>query len=194
MAGQPAFFLDRDGVINEEVNYLGSPDRLRLIDGAAAAIRRINQLEIPVVVVTNQAGVARGYFSELDVAKVHAHLDFLLAELGAKVDLYRYCPHYHESELEEYRRSCSCRKPQPGMLLDAADLLGLDPTRSVMVGDRPSDLEAGAAAGCRTILVRTGYGVNHMHEVDRSSPAFLGLANDLTEAVEVGLAWMQASR
>jgi D-glycero-D-manno-heptose 1,7-bisphosphate phosphatase len=191
MNGRPAFFLDRDGVINEEVSYLGKPEQLRLIEGAAKAVRRLNLLNLPVVVVTNQAGVARGYFTEEDVVKVHAHLDHLLAQAGARIDLYRYCPHFEESTIEQYRMKCLCRKPQPGMLLEAAEQLGLDPRQSVLVGDRRSDLEAGRAAGCQTILVRTGYGSNHVDEITQSDLAQLGTAAHLAEAVEIGLRWMK---
>jgi D-glycero-D-manno-heptose 1,7-bisphosphate phosphatase len=157
-SGRPAVFLDRDGVIVDEVQYLSSPDQLVLIPRAADAIARLNQHGIPVVVVTNQAGVARGYFPEERLTAIHRRLDELLAAGGARIDRYEYCPHHPTEGLPPYRVDCACRKPRPGMLLRAATALGLDLSRSVMIGDKLSDLQAGIAAGCRVILVRTGYG------------------------------------
>ena len=152
-------FLDRDGVIIDEVNYLARVDQVRVIPGAAAAIRRLNDAGIPVVVVTNQAGVARGYFPESQVAVIHDHLSKVLAaEAGAKIDHYDHSPFHPTEGVGGYKRDTDCRKPNPGMLVRSATKLGLDLPRSWMVGDKLSDLQAGAAAGCRTILVRTGYG------------------------------------
>lgn len=157
--GRPAVFLDRDGVLIDEVNYLARVDQVRVTPGAAAAVRRLNDAGITVVVVTNQAGVARGYFPESQVAVIHEHLSHLLAaDAGARIDHYDYSPYHPTEGLGEYKRETDCRKPNPGMLLRSADNLCLDLSRSWMVGDKLSDLQAGAAAGCRTILVRTGYG------------------------------------
>ncbi len=164
---KPAVFLDRDGVIIDEVNYLARVEQVRVIPGAAAAIRRLNAAGIPVVVVTNQAGVARGYFPESQVAVVHDHLSKVLAdEAGARIDHYDYSPFHPTEGVGEYKRDTDCRKPNPGMLLRSAAKLGLDLGGSWMVGDKLSDLQAGAAAGCRTILVRTGYGAG----IDRTAP------------------------
>jgi D-glycero-D-manno-heptose 1,7-bisphosphate phosphatase len=154
----PALFLDRDGVIIEEVEYLSNPSEVRLIPGSAQAIARLNQRGIPVVVVTNQAGVGRGYFPEARVAEVHRHLDRLLAAEGATIDRYYYCPHHPTAAVGPHRVNCPCRKPQPGMLLRAAAELHLNLKHSTIVGDKRSDLEAGLQAGCHAILVRTGYG------------------------------------
>src|SRR6266851_9710002 len=120
MEKKPAVFLDRDGVLIEEVNYLTEVGQVRLIPGAAEAVAELNRAGVPVVVVTNQAGVARGYFPEERVAEVHVYLDELLAERGARVDRYYYCPHHPDAAVERYRVECECRKPKPGMLRRAA--------------------------------------------------------------------------
>jgi D-glycero-D-manno-heptose 1,7-bisphosphate phosphatase len=164
---RPAVFLDRDGVLIAEAVYLSDPDRVQLVPGAATAVRRLNDAGFPVVVVTNQSGVARGYFPEGRVGEVHARIAELLhAEGGGRIDHFDYSPFHPTEGVGDYRRDTDCRKPKPGMLLRSAAALGLDLERSWMVGDRRSDLEAGAAAGCRTILVRTGYGV----ECDVTAP------------------------
>jgi D-glycero-D-manno-heptose 1,7-bisphosphate phosphatase len=184
MEKRPAFFLDRDGVIIEEVCYLSEPSQVRLLAGSAAAIARLNRLEIPVVVVTNQAGVAHGYFPESRVAEVHRRLDELLAAEGAFVDRYYYCPHHPSASHDRYRAACQCRKPRPGMLLAAAKQLGLDLKRSYLVGDKPSDIEAGVRAGCSAILVRTGYGSSVLESFDGVAPQGALVAADLAEAVK----------
>lgn len=155
---QPAVFLDRDGVVIEDSHYLGKPEQVRLVPGAAEAIASLNRSGWPVVVVSNQSGVARGMFAEADVHRVHAHLAELLCGYGAKIDAFHFCPHHPEAELAAFRIECACRKPKPGMLVRAAAEMRLDLKRSWMIGDRVTDLQAGAAVGCRTVLVRTGYG------------------------------------
>lgn len=155
-----AVFLDRDGTLIEEVNYLSSPEQVTLIPGAADAVRRLNALGVLVVIVTNQAGVARGYFPESRVAEVHAHLASLLAEQGARVDAFYFCPHHPTEGVGAYRVACGCRKPRPGMLLAAARDLDIDLSRSWMIGDKVCDADAGRAAGCRALLVRTGHGAH----------------------------------
>ena len=161
-----AVFLDRDGTIIEEVNYLSSPEQVCLIPGAADAVRRLNDAGVLVVVVTNQAGVARGYFPESRVGEVHAHLSTLLAAHGARIDAYYHCPHHPTEGVGEYRVACDCRKPKPGLLLTAARELDIDLSGSWMIGDKLCDAEAGATAGCRTLLVRTGHGRDLPVEVD----------------------------
>lgn len=151
-------FLDRDGVINEEVDLLHHVDQLRLIPGAASAIAQFNQMGLPVAVVTNQPVVARGLCTEDDIQAIHEALRKLLAAEGAHVDVIEFCPHHENANLPEYRTVCECRKPRPGMLLRAAARLGVDPSKGIIIGDRTGDIRAGQAAGCKTILVRTGYG------------------------------------
>jgi D-glycero-D-manno-heptose 1,7-bisphosphate phosphatase len=182
-----AVFLDRDGTVIDEVDYLSSPDEVRLIPGAADAIARLNALNMPIVIVTNQAGVARGYFPESRVAEVHARLDRLLAGRSAHVDGYYVCPHHPREGAPPYRRDCDCRKPRPGLLLRAAADLGLDLASSCLIGDKLSDLEAGASAGCHTILVRTGYGARHEREAVARNPRLLAVTDSLSGAVDTWL-------
>jgi D-glycero-D-manno-heptose 1,7-bisphosphate phosphatase len=153
-----AVFLDRDGTINEEVGYLDRLDKLRLIPGAAEAIRLINESGMKAVVVTNQSGVARGIFDEAFVDQVHRRLRAMLGEEGAALDGFYSCPHHPTEGRGGYLRSCNCRKPAPGLLLRAADELFLDPERSYVIGDTLKDIEAATRIGARGILVRTGYG------------------------------------
>jgi D-glycero-D-manno-heptose 1,7-bisphosphate phosphatase len=177
-------FLDRDGTINEEVNYLSHPEQLRLIDDAAEAIRLLNNAGFKVVVVTNQAGVARGYFSESTVDEIHQALKKNLREKEAQIDAIYYCPHHPVAGVGVYKIDCNCRKPKPGLLETAANELNLDLRQSFVVGDKISDLEAGKAVGCQNILVRTGYGRESEKEVSgyHWQPDFV--ADNLLEAAE----------
>ncbi len=151
-----AAFLDRDGTINVEVDYLSSPEALELLPGAARAIRRLNEGGWLVVVVTNQSGIARGKLDEAQLTAIHAELDAKLQQEGARVDAYYHCPHHPEHGPPPYRQECECRKPRPGMLLRAAREHDLELESSWMIGDSLRDLEAGRAAGTRCILVATG--------------------------------------
>lgn len=155
---KPAIFLDRDGTLNEEVDYLSDPDQLVLIPGAAAAVARLNALGIPVIVVTNQSGIGRGRFTWSDFDAVMARMDQLLAAEGAKVDGVYTAPHHEKGQGAYAVADHPDRKPNPGMLQRGAEDHGLDLTRSWMIGDKAIDLEAGRRAGCRVALVRTGYG------------------------------------
>lgn len=157
-------FLDRDGVINVEVEYLHDPAQLVLIDGVADTIAALAQTGAAVVVVTNQAGIGRGKYTERELAAVTAHLDGLLAKVGAKLDGTYFCPHHPDAGVGDYKRVCRCRKPAPGMLEQAAAELGLDLARSLLVGDKATDLAAGRAVGATTVLVRTGYGAREEAE------------------------------
>ncbi len=181
-----AVFLDRDGTIIEDADYLVHPEQTRLIPGAAAALRRLNDLRIPVVIVTNQSAVARGLASETDLAAVNQRLRDLLAAAGAHIDGVYYCPHHPDIGEPPYRRACDCRKPLPGLLQRAARELGLDLPASAMIGDNLRDLEAGAAAGCAMLmLVRTGHGVIDEAKAKAarfSAPAVI--CQDLAAAVE----------
>ena len=156
--GRPAVFLDRDGTINEQMGYVNHLSRFQLLPGVARAIRSLNEAGLPVVVVTNQSGLARGYFPESLLEAVHAELHRLLAREGAHLDGLYICPHHPEAREERFRLDCDCRKPRTGLLERAAAELGLDLGRSYMVGDRWSDLRCGAAVGATTVLVLTGYG------------------------------------
>jgi len=155
---RPAVFLDRDGTLLVERSYLRSVREMRLVRRGAEAVRRLNKAGLAVVVATNQSGIARGLLREDDLQAMHRELGRRLARGGARLDGIYYCPHHPEAPLPQYRRRCSCRKPSPGMLRRAARDLGLDLGRSYAIGDSLRDLEAGRRAGCRTVLVRTGYG------------------------------------
>lgn len=161
---RPAIFLDRDGTVTEEVGYVNHVGRLRLLPRSAEAIRRINASGFLAVLVTNQAGVARGYFREELVHEVHRRLTGLLAEQGAHLDGIYYCPHHPVAGQPPYRQDCSCRKPKPGMVEAACRDLGIDPSRSYMVGDKHSDILFAHRLGMPGSLVRTGYGLGELEQ------------------------------
>ncbi|KAF0215604.1 MAG: D-glycero-D-manno-heptose 1 7-bisphosphate [Geobacteraceae bacterium] len=140
-----AVFLDRDGTVNVEKEYLYLPEDFEFIPGAPQAIRLLKDAGFCVIVVTNQSGVARGYYDEAAVSSLHRHMDAELAKFGAKVDAYYFCPHHPQHGIGEYRKECDCRKPLPGMLLQAAAEFAVDLTRSYIIGDKPADVEAGLA-------------------------------------------------
>jgi len=185
VAPRPAVFLDRDGTLTEEVGYVNHPKRLRLQPRSAEAVRRLNNAGIAVVVVTNQAGIARGYFSEDVLAAVHAALVSQLKDEGAYLDGIYACTHHPTAGEPPYRTVCNCRKPRPGLLLRAAVELGLDLSRSTLVGDRASDVVAGRAAGTRSVLVLTGYGLGEWEYQRDSFPVKPDhVAEDLLDAVD----------
>jgi D-glycero-D-manno-heptose 1,7-bisphosphate phosphatase len=190
MDKRAAIFLDRDGVIIEERGYISKPEQLCLLPGAAEVIALLNRAGWPVVIVTNQSGIARGLLTPSALERIHDRLQHLLGCYGARVDGIYVCPHHPEAEIDSYRQQCFCRKPQPGLLLQAAEELHIDLSQSWMIGDRVSDLQAGAAAGCRTVLVRTGYGSQvDTIALDRSALRLELIAADLTDAVgKLGLA------
>jgi len=146
-APRPAAFLDRDGVLNLDTGYVHRPDQFTWTPGAKAAVRLLNERGFHVFVLTNQAGVARGYYSEADVNALHDWIARELERDGARVDAFEYCPHHPDGVVEAYRRRCPRRKPGPGMLLDCMARWPVDRTGSLMIGDQPSDLQAAAAAG-----------------------------------------------
>lgn len=181
--GRPAVFLDRDGTIVREVEYLRSPQELRLLPRAGQAMRRLNEAGFAVIVVTNQSGIARGLLTEDDLEEIHTVLRRRLARRGVRVDAIYWCPHHPEASRPEYRRRCRCRKPSPGMLLRAGRELDLDLSQSYVVGDSERDVEAGRRAGCRTVLVRTGYGAEAEARLGAGLLAD-HVADDLSGAVE----------
>ena len=152
----PAVFLDRDGTLSEPYHYPSRPEHLRLYAGLGAPLATLQRAGFRLVVITNQSGVARGYFSEADLARMHAHLRTALAAQGATLDAIYHCPHHPAGVIPELAMRCDCRKPAPGLPLRAARELQLDLARSWFVGDILDDIEAGARAGCRTVLVDQG--------------------------------------
>jgi len=156
--GRPAVFIDRDGCLIEEAGYINHPSRVRMLPRSPAAVARLNRAGIAAVMATNQAGIARDYFSRETLEAVNAEVERQLADLGASLDALYVCTHHPTAGQPPLRLACECRKPRPGLLLRAAADMGLDLSRSVMVGDKPSDVAAGQAAGVATVLVLTGYG------------------------------------
>ena len=179
-----AIFLDRDGTICEEVGYLDRPERLVLIDGAATAIQRANGAGLWTVVVTNQAGVAHGHLDEPLLWEIHDRLRELLDDGGARLDGIYYCPHHPEAAVERYRRSCTCRKPEPGMLHRARDEMGIDLASSYIVGDRYRDIATGRAVGATGLLVRTGHAGKEVEYSSGGGTDPTHVEDDLTRAVD----------
>ena len=171
-------FLDRDGTIAEEVGYLNHPDRFRMFPFAGPAIRRLREAGLAVIVVTNQSGVARGYFPESLVRTVNERMQRELSSVAAQLDGVYYCPHGSAD-------GCDCRKPKTGMIARAAREHHLDVTRSYMVGDRYGDMELAFRAGCKAVFVRTGYGLGeetwHAQNWPRQPDA---LVDDLQRAAD----------
>jgi D-glycero-D-manno-heptose 1,7-bisphosphate phosphatase len=156
-----AVFLDRDGVINVERAYVHQVADFAFIAGSVPALVRLRAAGWKLVVVTNQSGIARGYYSEAQYQALTAHMQQQLAQAGAPLDAVLHCPHLPDAEVPAYRRACNCRKPAPGMVLQAAHALSIDLARSVLVGDKLSDIQAGRAAGVgRCLLVRSGHALS----------------------------------
>lgn len=144
---RPAVFLDRDGVLNVDTGYLHRSADLQWVEGAREAVRLCNERGRLVFVVTNQAGIARGYYDEAHVHELHRWMAERLAEAGARIDAFEYCPHHPEGAREEYRGPCACRKPEAGMIRSLMERFPVDPARSFMIGDRETDVAAAKAAG-----------------------------------------------
>ena len=153
----PAIFLDRDGTLNVDHGYVHEIDNFQFIDGVIEAMRELKNMGFALVLVTNQSGIARGMFTEDQFMQLTEWMDWSLADRDVDLDGIYYCPHHPEGSVAEYRQECDCRKPQPGMLLSAQKELHIDMAASYIVGDKPDDMQAGAAAGVGTkVLVRTG--------------------------------------
>ena len=156
--GHRAVFMDRDGTINEEVGYVNHFDRFVLLPRVGEAIRMLNRHGFKTVVITNQSGVARGYFPESLIRRVHQRMQDLLKREGAYLDGIYYCPHHPDVGSPPYRQKCRCRKPETGLVDEASRVLDLDCSKSYMIGDRGKDIEFGHRIGAKRILVLTGYG------------------------------------
>ena len=187
MAKKKAVFLDRDGTVNVEVQYLSEVAGFRFIAGVPEALRRLKEAGFLLVVVTNQSGIGRGYYDEQALEAIHAHMHTELADRGAAIDACYFCPHHPEHALGDYRRECGCRKPLPGMLQQAALDLDIDLAASFMVGDKLADVQAGISAGCTSLLVLTGYGSAQA----AGCPAGVELYPDLPAAAHAILASLE---
>ncbi len=179
-----AVFLDRDGTVNEEVGFLNNPDQLKLIAGTPEAVKLLNNMDFLTIIVSNQSGIARGFLSETQLHQIHRRLKNMLREIGAIIDNIYYCPHHPEAEIFRYRKDCKCRKPKPGMLRRAAEEMEIDLQKSYLIGDKLSDLAAGFAAGCRTVLVLTGYGRKSQQGIGELDFAPDYIADNLLDAAE----------
>jgi len=182
LAGRSAAFLDRDGTLIEEVGYLDRLERVDLYPWTIDAIRALNRAGVRVVLVSNQSGVARGFFTEQVVDDVHRHMAKLLEAGGARIDAYYYCPHHPDGKVTEYAIACECRKPNPGLVERAVREFGIDPACSFVVGDRWLDVALARRVNARGVLVRTGYGATE----ERKPPAGMradAVADNLAGAV-----------
>ncbi len=178
---QSAIFIDRDGTINEDTGYVSSPDELIIYPWAAEAVRLVNESGMKAIIITNQSGVARSLYTEQTLGSIHDHLTRELSKSGAHIDGIYYCPHHPEIGDEIYRKRCECRKPRPGMLIDAARDHRIDLAASYVIGDKASDINLAAEVGARGALVLTGYGHETLRRRD-CEPAIV--ADDLLDAVK----------
>ena len=185
-----ALFLDRDGTVTEEAGYISNSEQLKLLPGSAGAIRMVRGCGMKVVLVTNQSGVARGYFSEELIAGMHHKLQELLGEEDACLDGIYYCPHHPDYGSEMYRKRCNCRKPEIGMFERAEKDLAIDPFSSYMVGDKKTDIEFAHKAGIKAVLVLTGFGRSELEKFEKEDKPPEYVAQNLPEAV----AWVLEDR
>ncbi len=182
---RPAVFMDRDGTVNEQMGYINDIRRFVLLPGSAKAIRLLNQHGFLAIIVSNQSGVARGYFPIDLVYEVHDHLKMLLKREGAFLDGIFFCPHYLGGKVPEYSRSCDCRKPRSGLIDQACREFSINMAHSYMIGDRSTDMELAFRSGLKGILIKTGYGLGDLKYIVPSSPYQpFHVAEDLLDAVE----------
>jgi D-glycero-D-manno-heptose 1,7-bisphosphate phosphatase len=184
MKGRVGVFLDRDGTINEEVDFVRTPAELHMINGAAEAIRRLNQRNVVTCVISNQSGIARGILTEETLARINERLEQELRDRGAYVDRIYYCPHHPTEGVAPYDIECDCRKPAPGMLLRGEREFGLDLTRSFVVGDSRVDVLAANSVGAASVLVQTGYGRKALAECMANQTPVGHVAASITDAVD----------
>lgn len=178
---QRAVFLDRDGTIIEDTGYIGECNKIKFLPMVSEAIKLLNENGFKVIITTNQSGVARGYFTEETVIEINKYIQESLAKQGAFIDMVYYCPHHVEGIVKEYRRECYWRKPNPGMIEEAAREHNIDLKNSFTIGDKISDTEAGHRAGCKTILLASEDPLNNEKEIVMKSNH---IAPDLYQAVK----------
>ncbi len=182
---QPAVFLDRDGTINEQMGYINHLSRFHILSGVPDAIKLFNKAGYLVIVITNQSGVARGYYPMSLVEEVHEYMVQTLRQEGASIDGIFFCPHYPRGEVREYAIDCDCRKPRTGLIKQAMECFDIDLSKSWVIGDHYTDLEMARNSGIPSIMVKTGYGLG---EVDYILPRLdckpLYVADDLLNAAE----------
>ena len=177
-------FLDRDGTLNEEVDFVRTPDDLHLIAGAGEAVRRLNDRGLVTCIISNQSGVARGYFTEKNLVAIHAKLEQDLGRSEARIDRIYYCPHHPTEGVPPYNIVCDCRKPKTGMLERGAAEFGIDLGRSFVVGDSMVDMQAGNGAGATTVLVLTGYGMTARAQCASNNIHVDHVARTIVEAID----------
>lgn len=179
-----AVFLDRDGNINKDVGYPNSSDLIEIYPYSYEAVRKINQAELLAVIATNQSGIGRGLIEEAELLNIHQKMKEDLACRNAYIDGIYYCPHFLSSKISEYNKDCSCRKPFPGMALQAAAELDIDLSRSYMVGDKVEDILFGVNIKAKPILVLTGYGEKSLYSLEEQGIVPAYVAKNLLAAVE----------
>ena len=160
-----AIFLDRDGVINKEVSYLSDPEKFEFIEGSIEALKILKQKRFLLIIITNQAGIAKGFFTKETLTAIHNKMKRILKKNSIQLDDIYYCPHH-----PEFSGSCDCRKPNPGMILKAQSKYNINLTKSYMVGDTLKDIQTGIAARCKTVLVLTGYGNEEQKKIGTIAP------------------------
>jgi D-glycero-D-manno-heptose 1,7-bisphosphate phosphatase len=182
---KPAVFLDRDGTINEQMGYINHPSRFIVLPGVAEAIRLLNHNGFLAIILSNQSGVARGYFPIELVHEIHANLNTYLQKRGARMDGIFFCPHYPNGPVKEYGYTCDCRKPKTGLIDQALQTFEIDLSRSYMIGDRWTDLAFADRAHLKGVLVKTGYGLGDIQYVlPHKNVKSTYIADDLLDAVQ----------
>lgn len=194
MKKNTAIFLDRDGTINDEVGYLDHENKLQIIPAAFEAVRLINESGMKAVVITNQAGVAKGLLTEKFVRKINGQIQSALLERGALIDRFYFCPHHPSEGNDPYRKICDCRKPEPGLLHQAAADLDIDLARSYLIGDRLRDIETAHRAGARGILVMTGYGQDLMQQAGPDQANEFNQPDHIAKNILEAVCWILKDR
>lgn len=185
-----AVFLDRDGTIIEEVGYLNDPGKMQLLPYSCSSIKTLNQNGFYVIVISNQSGVARGYFSEEQVHIINQKLQEKLRQKGAHIDAFYFCPHHPQGSVAKYRMICNCRKPNIDLLKQAAKNLKLNLSQCYFVGDKETDVLTSNNAGCKTVLVLTGYGKTFLE----SKPDFQEKVDFVAKNLTEGVKWILKDR